>query len=150
MDHYNNSMDPNKIGQLDPKLKEAYERVMKTTVTPPVSQSQAPMQSAQTMASSVPPAPISAPPHIPPTPDAVSAEPQPAPSPLPPSPTITGTPAPAESKSSSFSAYKTGTLKAHKAGSVPKVLWIVLAIVFFIAYTLLWTRVLGVSLPFLP
>src|SRR3989344_3618204 len=104
-------MDPNKVGQLDPKLKEAYERVMRTTVTPPIS-----------------PLP-----------------------PIPPSPTITATHASFQSGNipSASQAYKAGTMKAGKKG-VPTILWALLASVFFVAYTLVWTKVLGVSLPFLP
>src|SRR6185503_18604131 len=60
---------------------------------------------------------------------------------------VTHTPGPIASK---FPAYKAGTLKAKRGGNVPTVLWVLLAGVFFIAYTLIWIRVLGVSLPFLP
>ncbi|HBB76320.1 MAG: hypothetical protein A2186_02560 [Candidatus Levybacteria bacterium RIFOXYA1_FULL_41_10] len=134
-------MDPNKVGQLDPKLKEAYERVMRTTVTPPISQSAAPMQSAQAAPSSTPP--IVQPPVV-----ASPLSPLP---PIPPSPTITATHASFQSGNipSASQAYKAGTMKAGKKG-VPTILWALLASVFFVAYTLVWTKVLGVSLPFLP
>ena len=163
-------MDPNKSGQLDPKLKEAYDRVMNATVTPPAGQSPPP-----------PPPPPAAPnPVSPPGPlgtEHSATLPPPPPPPLAspnipvkpftqdsPRPDITSTPFsgplhnpdPVVSTTSSgtiaskFPAYKAGTLKAGRGGNVPTILWVLLAAVFFIAYTLIWIRVLGVSLPFLP
>ena len=144
-------MDPNKLGQLDPKLKEAYDRVMNAAATPPPPPPSAPSQTAQTS-----PSPTAPPPPPPasnvtrpflqntPPPDIA---PSPVSKPAPDHVEVTQTPGPIASK---FPAYKAGTLKAHRGGNVPTILWVLLAAVFFVAYTLIWVRVLGVSLPFLP
>ena len=167
-------MDPNKLGQLDPKLKEAYDRVMNAATPPPPPPppySQTP-QTAQTSPSQGvnPPPPPPPPLSSPQTAKEESSSPPPPPHlsmPAKEVPPLVNTPPPdistkgftpmnasvsvssSNTIASKFPAYKAGTLKAHKGGNVPTVLWILLAAVFFIAYTLIWVRVLGVSLPFL-
>lgn len=78
-------MDPQKLSQLDPKLRDAYQRVMGTVIPEP----QAPV--AQAQASTPPPAPPV--PPTPPTPDPIPI-PQPTPQPEPiPTPVVEPVPA---------------------------------------------------------
>jgi len=83
-------MDPQKLSQLDPKLRAAYERVMGT----PVATSQAPQLQSQPIAP--PPQPVAA---------------------------------------------------GKKNGIMP-VLFVLVGIVFIVIYTLFWTKIFNVKLPF--
>lgn len=136
-------MDPQKLASLDPKLRDAYQRVMGT----PIPQPQTP-----------PPPPMPAP----------DPNPSPTPEPIPtPQPTIPQQPPTSASNfvqmnsevatpptSANFSApqpqpaAQTMTVK-KKNGMMPILIGI--AGLFFIAiYTLFWTKVFNFKLPFLP
>lgn len=166
-------MDPQKVSQLDPKLRDAYQRVMGTVIPEP----QAPVQE---QTPPPPPAPIPEP-----TPNPVPV-PQPIPQPEPiPTPVIEPVPAVQEPppapivppvqtlqpQNSNFvqmnsevaSAVPTaGSLNfatptqaqaivVKKKGGILMPLLIGIAVLVFIAiYTLFWTKIFNFKLPFLP
>lgn len=144
-------MDPQKLSQLDPKLRDAYQRVMGTPIPPPATP------------------PIQEPPvqPEPSTPQSPVSEPQPAiPKPQPPTPQPAISPEPPVQASSfgqmnsevavpsspNFSApmpqAQTMTVK-KKNGMMPILIGI--AGLFFVAiYTLFWAKIFNFKLPFLP
>lgn len=126
-------MDPKGLPNLDPKLKEAYERVMSTSIS-----SSAP--SAPTTASAPTPAPqATAPAQAAPTPAAVASSPVAAPQP-------TSIP-----QSTSASTFVAGNTPAASSGSkISPVLLVIAGIIFFAVYTLFWLRFFNIPLPFLP
>lgn len=124
-------MDP-KLSGLDPKLREAYERVMNGPASPPV-----PNQVEQ------PSAPQSAPqtPSSPPNPEPVQAAPPP---PTPVSSTISYN-ANSSSTNQGITAVKKG------GGSKLSTVFILLGlIVLLVAYTFVWIYVFKLKIPFLP
>lgn len=137
-------MDPK---QLDPKLKEAYDRVMGTSFTPPAA-TPTPTQSASTPAPVAEPAPI-----VP------AAEPMATQTPVTPQPVtpveLTSEPVPFQPTTSveskmpinGFVAADANTQKKH---GVSPVIIILGVIVFLVVYALFWVKFFGVSLPFLP
>lgn len=115
-------MDPKKMPDLDPKLKEAYERVMGTAVN-----------GAKPVAVT-PPAPTPTPPPPPPaaqqtTPPETNTAPQPVSSPA---PEVNPLPEPENKKQFS------------------PVILVVVGIVFFLVYILFWLKFFSIPLPFLP
>ncbi|MCL5438992.1 MAG: hypothetical protein M1268_03310 [Patescibacteria group bacterium] len=125
-------MDPKNPSQLDPKLKEAYDRVMGTNISPSSPASQPSMSTPQSPISE-PAAPQVFTPTTSPRPQTVSASSQPQ-------TTMVNSP------SSSFVA-KPG--KAKSGGFSP-VLIIFGLLVFFAVYALFWVKFFGISIPFLP
>jgi hypothetical protein len=147
-------MDPNKnLPGLDPKLKEAYERVMATSL--PANQTPAatppspvqPQPEPVTPQSSTPPvtAPVTpSTPHIPqPTPE------EPAPHAIAPHPMPMTTAGPKQASSGSTFVANTGTATPGKSKISPVIL-ITAGAIFFVVYTLFWLRFFNVALPFLP
>lgn len=140
-------MDP-KLSGLDPKLREAYERVMNGPTGPggstPPTPSQQPGQEQ-------PPAQVSNP--VAPTPP-----PPPAATPPPPSPALNPTPPPSvapSSPSASFSSgsFQTaqGTTAVKKAGGKMSTILILLGLaVLLVAYTFVWVFLFDLKIPFLP
>jgi hypothetical protein len=135
-------MDPQKLSQIDPKLREAYLRVMGTEVSAPQANPpvQTPVSVPQFQAQQEPipaPTPVSQPIQemnseipVPKTsmPDGLRMTP-----PIGPAPAFRPQPAAFEKKS----------------GMMP-VLFAVVGIVFIVIYALFWTRVFNLKLPFLP
>lgn len=137
-----------KLSGLDPKLQEAYERVMGTTVPAPSAKPAAPAQApagqsplggATTSPMSVQPGPKIEP--------ILSSIPQPAPQ-----ADETFTPSTSEqvidakvpsSNSQIFSTKK-------KGGKISPAIIMLAAVVFFLVYTLVWLKIFNVKLPFLP
>ncbi|MBI2074803.1 MAG: hypothetical protein HYT83_03145 [Candidatus Levybacteria bacterium] len=143
-------MDPK---QLDPKLKEAYNRVMGTSIpspTPP-SPTSNPTAPEPVVPVSTPPAnPIPKPTQSPMTNPVTPVAPQPAaqepvmavtPEPIPSQPTAS-----VESKIP-ISGFVAPEQKKHGISPLIIVLGM---LVFFVVYALFWVKFFGVSLPFLP
>lgn len=114
-------MDPKNPNTLDPKLREVYDRVMKTQVLPP------------------PPAPrVSEP-----------VKPQaPAPLPLSPveKPSAEPEKQPVSSQASAFIAKP--TKEAKKGSKVTGVILIMVILIFLVAYSIFWIKFFNISLPF--
>jgi hypothetical protein len=133
-------MDPQKLSQLDPKLQEAYLRVMGTEVPAPQANLsvQTPVAAPQFQAQQEPiqaPTPVSQPIQEMSSEIPVPQTSMPAglrmTSPVGPAPGFRPQPAVIEKKS----------------GSMP-VLFAVVGVVFIVIYALFWTRVFNLKLPF--
>jgi hypothetical protein len=136
------AMDPN---NLDPKLKETYDRVMGTQTAPPTTAG----------APATPPQPSSAPvnPVVNTSPTTTSVV-------SPDMPQIPETPAYTQDNLNFQAAIQTPVVGAplaaqpeaiiqqHKPSSLLKILYIIGAIVFFVAYTFLWIKIFNLPLPF--
>lgn len=161
-------MDPQKLSQLDPKLRDAYQRVMGTPIPQP--------QTAATQTQTPPPAPtIQEPPvpqpQLPPQPTV--SQPQPA-IPQPEVPPVGGptpqssvplSPAqtsnstqmnsevPSVQTSANFSTPpipQTQTIPQEKKNHPMSILIGIVILVFIAVYTLFWTKIFNFKLPFLP
>lgn len=132
-------MDP-KLSGLDPKLREAYERVMNGPSPVPSG-------------INVPPANPAAPPPVtqPIVTPAPEPEPVPAPTPVSPPPP---TPVPAASNFAFNANYQTNqgtTTTVKKAGGkMSSVLIILGLVVLLVAYTFVWVYLFKLKIPFLP
>lgn len=166
-------MDPKQqLNQLDPKLQEAYNRVMGTASTSNVAMANAGTP-ASDAASPTPPPTQSPQPPLPPKPAAPQPIPQPPVAPPPPAATFVPplpaekpqedsmassmpitkvyTPSPsADAATSGFVAATPQTQAEEKKHGISPVILILGGLVFFIIYTLVWIRVFNLSLPFLP
>ena len=137
-------MDPKATTTLDPKLKEAYDRVM---------------------GSSIPPTPqvptIPQPPEL--KTDTAAAQPLPPMQPMqksvvtPPENMHPAAPSPMVSSPSMTSMHATVTTPSgfvahpeNKKGGISWKLLVILAVVFLIIYTLFFVKFFGIPLPFLP
>lgn len=160
-------MDPQKLSQLDPKLRDAYQRVMGTTIPEPQA---APVQQAQTPPQTPNPAP--APPPMPqpePTPiptieDPITQPTEPPvsqPQPLTPEPSVQtsnfvqmNSEVAAAPSSPNFSAPapmpQAQTMTVKKKNSMMPILIGVAALIFVVIYALFWTKIFNFKLPFLP
>jgi hypothetical protein len=151
-------MDPQKLSQLDPKLRDVYQRIMGTQVSKPqpapIPQQSEPVQEQTFMP------PIS---QIQPQPQPFPAQqPQPV-VPAQPSPVFAQmnpqipTPTPTMAASSNFAApivsatpQAQGMVIEKKGGSSIKfILFGILALIFLVIYTLFWTKIFNLKLPFL-
>ena len=139
-------MDP-KLSNLDPKLREAYERVMNGSSSPtqpangqPAAQTPAPQSIQQPIQSAQPaPAPMPAPQSQPQTQAAVPS--------LDPTPAVNSTIA----YNAHNSDVNKGTTGVKKGGKSGKLVLIFLGIVIFLLlYTVIWVFILKLKLPFLP
>lgn len=153
-------MDPQKLSQLDPKLRDAYQRVMGTPIPDPTPVPQPQPQ----------PEPIPTPPPVQPPTEPVS-EPQPAipqpiptpepaiPTPLPtqansfvqmnsevPAPSSPNFSAPAPQAKSDLAQAQTITIK--KKSSLMPILAGVVILVFLVIYFLFWVKIFNFQLPF--
>lgn len=180
---FSNGMDPQKLSQLDPKLRDAYQRVMGTAVPKPqtaFSQTKtpqdpisAPQIQSQPKAEPITP-PTSAPVMKPKEPDVISpnsfSESQPTVNPYPPIPNqeaITPPQPPTQNpdsiqmnsevptapatNSSNFTTpiqNQTAVIKKKKNLLMPILIGIVI-LVFIVIYTLFWTKIFNLDLPFL-
>jgi len=124
-------MDKN-VSQLDPKLKEAYDRVMGTVVTPPVKATPTAMSATS--------------PSVPPL----------SSTPLSPTPTMSVNPLPTTSTTAinhqavsvPISNTKITTLK-KKSGAFKALIFMFAGIVFFIIYALVWIKMFNLKFPYL-
>lgn len=135
-------MDP-KLSGLDPKLREAYERVMNGPTGPGGSTPPAPNQQPN---QEQPQTPVQTSNPVSPTPPAPTPSPVIAPAPLP-----VATP----SSNTSFNAgsYQAaqGTTAVKKAGGKMSTILILLGLVILlVAYTFVWVFLFDLKIPFLP
>lgn len=151
-------MDPKNLPSLDPKLKEAYDRVMSTslpqtppTPTQPAPQAPTPPTTPEPVAAPTTPAPVATPAQstLPPIPT-TAVQPAAPTNVVTPTPAYTtlSAPEPATTHSSTFVAGAAHT--APSKSKISPVLLIVLGVVFFAVYSLFWLRFFNVPLPFLP
>ena len=112
------------FGQLDPKLKEVYERVMGTSI------SSSPKTSPVLPQQPVTPAPAQMQQHAAPIPQSESPKPQMQTSPAPQSLT------------------QAVSVKPH--GHISPVVWILGGVAFIIIYALAWIKIFNLKLPFTP
>jgi hypothetical protein len=141
---FSNGMDPQKLSQLDPKLREAYQRVMGTSIpnppqAPPV-QRQAPVPQPQPTPKSVETPSMPTPPsqHI----EAIPTQPQPIPVQAP-SNFANFTPPPSTPQAQTITMKK-------KSGIVMPIIFTIVGLIFIVIYTFFWTKIFNLKLPFLP
>lgn len=165
-------MDP-KLSNLDPKLKEAYERVMGNSNTPPTPPPP-PVANPNPQATPVipPPPPVEPPPPSPGVPESSSETvhigptepsampPSPPPPPMPEtqtsgSETVHIGPAetavmPPPTPTEAIKPYPSQVLKTERGSRISPIIIGLLVMVFLISYTFLWVRVFNLKIPFLP
>ncbi len=138
-------MDPQKLSQLDPKLREAYQRVMGTPLPP------------------TPPAPNPVPAASEPQP-AINPPPQAIPTPQPAIPTPPAqtdnfiqmnseaavAPPAAATPNFTVPAPEAQTVLLKKKNGMLPILFVIVALIFIAIYTLFWTKIFNLRLPFLP
>ena len=162
-------MDQNSSQQLDPKLKEIYEKVMGA---PNSSQNSAPPDSSQAKpASPPPPATViaNATPKNPLAPPPIPTPPPIVPQPVQPVPPAQTMPTPAQTQpmqaavpgsvAPSFSlshiqapsatSMPTAGIPAEKKKSSKKVFLVIGGVIFLLIYAVFWVKVFGIKLPFL-
>ena len=158
-------MDPQKLSQLDPKLRDAYQRVMGASTPQP----QAPPSQAQTPPPTPAPTPTPAPepkpippeptPPIqePPVPKGQPAIPQPEPA-IPPKPPVqainfdqmnSSVAAAQTSPNLTAPAPQAQTIPQKKKSSLMPILIGIAILVFIAVYALFWTKIFNLQLPFL-
>lgn len=166
-------MDPQKLSQLDPKLRDAYQRVMGTPIPAPVQVQTPPMPTPPMPdPNPVPPAPQPEPPMPPPAggptppiqePSSIPTPPEPA---IPqPEPSIPQQPPvaannyvqmnsqiPSTPISANFSVPmpQAQTIAIKKKSGMMPLLIGASALVFLVVYTLFWTKLFNFKIPFLP
>ena len=123
-------MDPQATAHLDPKLKEAYDRVMATAVPQPSPASPPPLQ-PQAEPASPSTSPIQGGPV-----STQTIDPQPLPS---------SAPIASAKPASAFVAVAT----KPKTKILP-VLFVVGGLIFFVVYAVFWVKFFNLKLPFLP
>lgn len=147
-------MDPQKLAQLDPKLREAYQRVMGTPI-PPMPTPQPKPEPAQPPVSEPHPAPSIPKPIAEPEPQpAINPQPQtiptqPASNFVQMSSEVASTPATA-SPNFTVPAPQTQTIVLKKKNGMLPVLFVIVALIFIAIYTLFWVKIFNLRLPFLP
>jgi len=165
-------MNPQKLSQLDPKLREAYERVMGTNI---------PTTSATTIQAQTPPPPPTSNPIPQPQPQPIQPpvsmpqpstlpiqpitepqpviNPQPIPTPEPvtaPQPTTnfvqmnSEVPAAPTANANFTMPVQTKTAVLKKNNGIMPILFLFVGIIFLLIYSLFWAKIFNLSLPFLP
>ena len=170
-------MDPQKLSQLDPKLRDAYQRVMGTPLpqVQPASQQDEPIHAqtppppagGPTPTIEEPGTPPQPPEYQPPVPEPTTPEPPPAiPAPEPAIPQqpplgtnnfvqmnseVASAPTVAPPASPNFAAPATAsTIAVKKKSMMMPVMIGAAALVFLAIYTLFWTKLFSLKVPFLP
>jgi hypothetical protein len=140
-------MDPQTQNNLDPKLKETYDRVMGTTTAPAGGQPAAAAPSTPPPAAPTPAAPVDANAGTPPAADASQNT----------GSSIPQTPYTADNLSFQ-AAIQTpvntqvplgGMVAPRQSSSLLRILYIVGGVVFFVVYTFVWVKIFNLPLPFL-
>jgi len=144
-------MDPKTLSNLDPKLRETYERVMGSASaaepgSTPAPGATAPTQPAATIPAAESPIPTPSASHVveptptlsPATPVMPATEPNPFQTPVMPAAEPPPLPSPAS----------VNQMTDQNASPLIRILYIVGAIVFFIVYTFFWTKVFNLQWPF--
>lgn len=167
-------MDPKSSAQLDPKLQEAYNRVMGTPTGPqtipdpatpipgttsPTDQT-GPIMPNVTIDPTSPGAPTTSDPTMPPAPTPTTPEPTAPITPIDPTPTPPTAPVPMETVETpgqpkmttveNTASVKSQAFSAKKSMKVSPVILLVGAVAFLLVYTMVWVKVFGLQLPFLP
>lgn len=137
-------MDPQKLSQLDPKLREAYQRVMGTPIPPPPPPP--PMPDPNPVPQPLPtPEPIPTPEPAMPKP---VSEPQPA---IPQQPPMQANNFVHMNSEVAAPMPQTQTMAMKKkSGMMTPILFGIVGLVFIAIYTLFWTKIFNFKLPFLP
>ncbi len=148
-------MDPKNLPNLDPKLREVYERVMKTPIASPN-----PLQNPQAQPPPPPASPSlggpASPTPQPPVSPTVNNEPSPVPSVKPPAAQLSPTPQNTFHSTQVFNpdapsgtaSPLTNAAASKSKGKISPVVLVLAGVVFFTVYALLWTKVFNLSLPF--
>lgn len=141
-------MDPQTQNNLDPKLKETYDRVMGTTTAPASGQP----------AAAPPPAAAAPPPSVtPPATDANAATPASSDAPQNTGSSIPQTPYTADNLSFQAAIQQPpannqvplgGIVAPRQSSNTLQVLYIIGAVVFFVVYTFVWIKIFNLPLPF--
>lgn len=142
-------MDPKQqISQLDPKVKEAYDRVMNASVTPPASTSPQPNNPTPSVTTPVVPStvvqtpsaqPVNPAAHtVPSTPTIVAGMPQPS--------TVRREP----EKIHIGSVPNTTAAKKKTSNGISPIIYIIGGFIFLVVYTIFWLKFFNVPVPFLP
>jgi len=133
-------MDPQKLSSLDPKLREAYQRVMGTTIPEPQA---APLSQAS--------APIPQPEFVPASPTTIPT--QQASNFVQMNSEIPAA-APTAALAPNFTVPPVSQVPImpikKKGSSIMPVLFVIVGLVFIVIYTLFWTKIFNLKLPFLP
>jgi len=154
-------MDAQKLSQLDPKLREAYQRVMGTVIPEPA----APGQTPTPPPADAPNIPTPVPTPTPQQPVPPVADPQPTTNPQP-TPEPTAPPQPASNfvqmnsaveaaptlNSPNFAAPAApvqNTVVLKKKNTLMPLLFGIAGLVFIAIYTLFWAKIFNLKLPFL-
>lgn len=135
-------MDPKSLNNLDPKMKETYDRVMGTTTTPPAGTP--PAQTTPTATAM----PQSSP--MPASPNAATSTASAGNAPFASSPSLPDNlqfQAAIQTAPTQPGAVPVGQMPGQSS-SLLKILYIVGSIVFFVAYTFLWIKIFNIPLPF--
>lgn len=153
-------MDPQKLSQLDPKLREAYQRVMGTTIPDPQAQTPLPDEASAKAGSPISDPTSTPQPQSPSTPAPKSFFiPQPETNPQPqaplaggpaPEPTIPAQPIPTQNFTAPPPMPQTQTMAVKKKSGITPVLFGIVGLIFLVIYTLFWTKIFNLKLPFLP
>lgn len=148
-------MDPQKLSQLDPKLRDAYQRVMGTPIPDPT-----PVPQPQPQPEPIPTPPPPVQPPTEPVSEPQSAIPQPIPTPEPTIPTPLPTQAnsfvqmnsevASVPSSPNFSAPspQIQTITIKKKSSLMPILAGVVILIFLVIYSLFWVKIFNFQLPF--
>lgn len=156
-------MDPKQTAQLDPKLKEAYDRVMGTPTNLTTDPSQVPTQTTASAPATTSPATLPTPELTQPVTNTI---PVPATSTTPDPTTSVATTSAAPTPPPVVMPHSTETVKIggdgpapatpvvaqaapQKKKGIPPLLIVVGAIVFLIVYSLFWVKFLNIPIPFL-
>lgn len=154
-------MDPQKLASLDPKLREAYQRVMGTTIPDPNPTPQ-PQPQPEPIPTPPPTVPPVQPPAEPPIPQPV---PEPEPQPTIPQSEPASTPqvsnfvqmnseVAATPGSANFATPapmpQTQTMAVKKKNHLMPILAGVVILIFLVIYFLFWAKIFNFKLPFLP
>lgn len=132
------------LAKLDPKLKEAYDRVMGTDVPPP-THAESPVQTAPSAADQTPsPTEAKSSFVVTDTPSTPSPQSPAAVTPLPP------IQAPLRRNSETIQMnYQLHPKKVAQNKKVPTPFIIAIVIIFFVIYTFAWVKIFNISVPFL-
>jgi hypothetical protein len=129
-------MDPKSVNNLDPKMKETYDRVMGTT-TPPAAGTTA--TTPQATPAPATPNPLASPPASAPTTPAANAPFTSSPS----MPDNLQFQAAIQTPPSQPAAAPIGAIPG-RSSSLLKILYVVGSIVFFVAYTFFWIKIFNI------
>lgn len=154
-------MDAQKLSQLDPKLRDAYQRVMGTVIPEPTVPNQSPTPPVNTPTTPTPnPTPQPAvPPVVDPQPVVnPQSTPQPTPEPASQQPTsnftqmnstVAAAPALNSPNFSAPAAPIQNTAVFKKKSGLTPILFIIAGIFFIGIYTLFWIKIFNLQVPFL-